>query len=88
MKLDFRKAAVCVRTVSVTELRHNFAKIEVWLKCDDEIVIGKGNRVIAKLVPLPDYPDFAARRKKIFGDRALPVSVAEIAAWDRSRGIS
>jgi len=87
VKRDLRLAAGSARTVSVTELRHNFAKIEAWLKQGDDVVIRKRNRPVAKLVPLPDYPDFAARQRKIFANKVLPVSGAEIVAWDRSRGI-
>jgi hypothetical protein len=28
-------------------------------------------------------PDFAARRRKIFGDKQMPITGAEIVAWDR-----
>jgi len=88
MKPHSKIAAASVRTVSVTELRDNFAKIEIWLGQGQEVVILKRNRPVAKLLPLPDYPDFAAQRREIFGDKVLPVSGAEIVAWDRDRDFS
>jgi antitoxin (DNA-binding transcriptional repressor) of toxin-antitoxin stability system len=78
-----------MKTATVRDLRYRFSEVEASLKQGEEIVIRKRNRVIAKLVPFrpkpaaADYPDFAARQKKIFGDRVLPVSGAEIVAWDR-----
>jgi hypothetical protein len=47
--------------------------------------------VIAKLVPIrpkpeaPYLPDFAARRRKIFGRKKMSVTGAEIMAWDRGQ---
>jgi antitoxin (DNA-binding transcriptional repressor) of toxin-antitoxin stability system len=78
-----------MKTATVRDLRYHFSEVEARLRQGEEIVIRKRNRIIAKLVPMPpasrnpDYPDFAARQKEIFGDRVLPVSGAEIVAWDR-----
>ncbi|HEV2424045.1 MAG TPA: type II toxin-antitoxin system prevent-host-death family antitoxin [Terriglobia bacterium] len=78
-----------MKTATVRDLRYHFSEVEARLRQGEEIVIRKRNRPIAKLVPLPpqpeagDYPDFAARQKKIFGNKVLPVSGAEIVAWDR-----
>ncbi len=78
-----------MRTATVRDLRYRFAEVEASLKQGEEIVIRKRTRPIAKLVPIAaktatvDYPDFAAQRRQIFGDRVLPVTVAEIVAWDR-----
>jgi antitoxin (DNA-binding transcriptional repressor) of toxin-antitoxin stability system len=78
-----------MKTATVRDLRYHFSEIEARLRQGEEIVIRKRKRVIAKLVPLPtapesrDYPDFAARQRRIFGDKVVPVSGAEIVAWDR-----
>ena len=78
-----------MKTATVRDLRYHFSEIEARLRHGEEIVIRKRKQVIAKLIPIrpkpesADYPDFAARQKKIFGDRVLPVSGAEIVAWDR-----
>jgi antitoxin (DNA-binding transcriptional repressor) of toxin-antitoxin stability system len=78
-----------MKTATVRDLRYHFSEVEARLRQGEEIVIRKRKRVIAKLVPVPtqadptDYPDFAARQRKIFGDRVLPVTGAEIVAWDR-----
>ena len=78
-----------MKSATVRDLRYHFSEIEARLKQGEEIVIRKRKRVIAKLVPLPpepeaaDYPDFAARQSKIFGNRVLPETGAQIVAWDR-----
>ncbi|HUI41564.1 MAG TPA: prevent-host-death protein [Terriglobia bacterium] len=78
-----------MKSATVRDLRYHFSEIEARLKHGEEIVIRKRKRVIAKLVPLrseaqtAEYPDFAAQRRRIFGDRILPVTGAEIVAWDR-----
>jgi antitoxin (DNA-binding transcriptional repressor) of toxin-antitoxin stability system len=80
-----------MKTATVRDLRYHFSEIEARLRQGEEIVIRKRKQVIAKLVPVPnqadstDYPDFAARQRKIFGDRVLPVTGAEIVAWDRGQ---
>ena len=78
-----------MKTATVRDLRYHFSEIEARLRQGEEIVIRKRKRVIAKLVPLApkpeatDYPDFAARQRTIFGDKVLPVTGAQIVAWDR-----
>lgn len=78
-----------MKTVAVRDLRHHFSEIEARLKQGEEIVIRKRNHVIAKLVPLSphpetmDYPDFAARQRRIFGDKVLPATGVELVTQDR-----
>jgi len=75
---------------SVRDLRYDFKKIERLLLRGEEIQITKRRRVIARLVPeseavKKEMPDFAARVRKIFGDKMLAVSGAELIARDRDR---
>jgi len=78
-----------MKSATVRDLRFHFSEIEARLRQGEEIEIRKRNRPIAKLVPLrpdagkPYMPDFAARRRKIFGDKQMPITGAEIVAWDR-----
>lgn len=81
-----------MKTATVRDLRFHFSEIEARLRQGEEIVIRKRQRVIAKLVPFregstkePYLPDFAARRRKIFGDKVMPVTAAELVAWDRGQ---
>lgn len=71
------------------DLRYDFAKVERLLQHGQEVEITKRNKVIARLVPVkraePVRPDVMARLKKIYGDKILEVSGAELLAWDRDR---
>ncbi len=78
-----------MKSATVRDLRFRFSEIEARLRQGEEIEIRKRKRVIAKLVPVrpeaekPYLPDFAARQRKIFGDKVMSVTGAEIVAWDR-----
>jgi antitoxin (DNA-binding transcriptional repressor) of toxin-antitoxin stability system len=75
---------------SVRDLRYEFKKIERLLRQGEEIQITKRRRVIARLVPesveaVKTMPDFRARVRKIYGDKMLAVSGADLLAADRDR---
>jgi antitoxin (DNA-binding transcriptional repressor) of toxin-antitoxin stability system len=75
---------------SVRDLRYEFKKIERLLRQGEEIQITKRRRVIARLVPegveaVKKMPDFRARVRKIYGDKMLAVSGADLLAADRDR---
>jgi antitoxin (DNA-binding transcriptional repressor) of toxin-antitoxin stability system len=75
---------------SVRDLRYQFKKIERLLRQGEEIQITKRRRVIARLVPegveaVKKMPDFRARVRKIYGDKMLAVSGADLLAADRDR---
>jgi antitoxin (DNA-binding transcriptional repressor) of toxin-antitoxin stability system len=75
---------------SVRDLRYDFKKIEHLLLHGEEIQITKRRRVIARLVPESEevkkkMPDFRARIRKIYGDKVLAVSGADLISADRDR---
>jgi len=76
-------------TATVRDLRYRFAEIESRLQKGESIEIRKRKRVIARLLPMGPktgtYPDFAARRKRIFGDKIVSRTGAELLASDRDR---
>jgi antitoxin (DNA-binding transcriptional repressor) of toxin-antitoxin stability system len=79
-----------MKTASIRDLRYSFKKIERLLRQGEEIQITKRRRVIARLVPengdTPhELPDFLGRLRRIYGDKMLKVSGAELIAQDRSR---
>jgi antitoxin (DNA-binding transcriptional repressor) of toxin-antitoxin stability system len=81
-----------MRTVTVRELRNSFSKLEAWLAEGERIRIEKRGQPIAELRGLaggssgqPVKPDFAARRKAIWGDRLFSdAEVAEMRAAELS----
>jgi antitoxin (DNA-binding transcriptional repressor) of toxin-antitoxin stability system len=66
-------------SVNIRQLRDT-RRLKAWLRAGKTVELRERDRLIARIVPETDdkvkpvqYPDFAARRKKIFGDRMLPV---------------
>jgi antitoxin (DNA-binding transcriptional repressor) of toxin-antitoxin stability system len=79
-----------MKRASVRDLRYDFPKVEKLLAQGESIEITKRNQVIGTLTPVSApkkivLPDFRARIKKIYGDKVLNVSGAEVVRWDRDR---
>jgi antitoxin (DNA-binding transcriptional repressor) of toxin-antitoxin stability system len=68
-----------MKTANVRQLRHDFGSVMDWIAEGQQVEIVKKGKVIALLSPPPPpakpkkfkLPGFAARRKRIFGDRVL-----------------
>ena len=69
-------------SVNIRQLRDT-RRLKAWLRAGETVELRERDRVIARIVPangdLPpaEMPDFAARAKKIFGDRVFPNAVIE-----------
>ena len=79
-----------MKRASVRDLRYDFPKVEKMLKRGETIEITKRNQVVARLVPAEgarkiEVPDFGARLKRIFGDRMLEPTGAELIRQDRDK---
>lgn len=78
-----------MKTATIRDLRYRFTEIEARLRVGEEIEIRRRKQVIARLVPVRpkpgDYPDFGARQRKIFGDKIVARTGAELVASDRDR---
>jgi prevent-host-death family protein len=75
---------------TVRDLRYRFSKVEDLLHEGEQIQITKRGRPVAMLIPVCGQPparrpDFLARLRKIYGDKTLEVSGAELLAEERSR---
>jgi len=71
-----------MKTANVRQLRHDFGSVMDWIAEGQQVEIVKKGKVIALLSPPPPaepkkfkLPDFAARQKRIFGDRVLPGNI-------------
>ncbi len=66
-----------MHSINIRQLRDT-RRLKDWLNAGQSIELRERDRVIARIVPvngteaLAEMPDFAARRKKIFGGRVLP----------------
>ena len=64
-------------SMNIRQLRDT-RRLKTWLRAGNTVELRERDRVIARIVPERqevaqlEYQDFAARRKKIFGDRVLP----------------
>jgi antitoxin (DNA-binding transcriptional repressor) of toxin-antitoxin stability system len=79
-----------MKRASVRDLRYDFPKVERMLAEGEPIEITKRNQVIGTLTPVNavkkvEFPDFMARLKKIYGNKVLKVTGAELVRWDRDR---
>jgi antitoxin (DNA-binding transcriptional repressor) of toxin-antitoxin stability system len=75
-------------SMNIRQLRDT-RRLKAWLRQGNTVELRERDRVIAHIVPAkPDqapvqWPDFAARRKRIFGTRVLPG--ADIVIEERGR---
>ena len=77
---------ISMPSVNIRQLRES-KKLKEWLRAGKTVELRERNEVIGEIVPKSrenrpvQYPDFAARARKILGDRILPNPVLE----DRGR---
>lgn len=79
-----------MKTITVRDLRYQFPKVERMLREGQDIEVTKRRRVIARLVPERPaveaaLPDFLAQLRKIYGNKKLKVSGAELLEKERDR---
>jgi hypothetical protein len=64
-------------SVNLRQLRDT-KQIKFWLQAGETVEVRERNKVLGEIVPKTqatrpaEWPDFAARRRGIFGDRILP----------------
>ena len=81
---------VSMPSVNVRQLRDS-RQLFKWLDAGEVVELKKRNRVVARIVPESPriepvkMPDFAARRRAIFGDRILTPVADLIADRENSR---
>ncbi len=79
---------VYMPSVNMRQLRDT-KKLKAWLRSGKTVELRERNKLIARIVPEREadkpvqWPDFAARRKEIFGDKILPG--ADIVIEERGR---
>jgi prevent-host-death family protein len=71
-----------MKSANVRQLRHDFGSVMNWVADGEQVEIVKTGKIIALLSPPPSpkpkkikLPDFAARQKRIFGDKVLPGNI-------------
>jgi antitoxin (DNA-binding transcriptional repressor) of toxin-antitoxin stability system len=78
----------CMPSVNIRQLRDT-KRLKAWLRAGKIVELRERDAVIARIVPEGspaqprNWPDFAALRKEIFGDRILPG--ADVVSEERGR---
>ena len=80
-----------MQSITLRQLRDT-KKVKAWLKAGVHIEVRERNQVLGDLVPRTpptlspaEWPDFAARRRAIFGDRVLTPVADLLADRENSR---
>ncbi len=74
--------------MNIRQLRDT-RRLKAWLRAGKTVELWERDRLIARIVPAGvapqprEWPDFAAMRKEIFGDRILPG--ADLVIQERGR---
>jgi antitoxin (DNA-binding transcriptional repressor) of toxin-antitoxin stability system len=77
-------------SINIRQLRDT-PRLKAWLRAGKTVELRERNRPIGRIVPAAPpaaqrpWPDFAARRRKILGDRVLPGADLVIEERERSR---
>ena len=79
-----------MKTATVADLRNHFRRVSAWIEEGEAVQITRNGRAFARLVPAAQakkkkivWPDFAARRREIWGDRKFSAKeVAEMRAYE------
>jgi len=79
-----------MQSVTVREFCREFSrKVEAPLRRGETLIHRKRKEILGRIVPeraeAREYPDFAARQKKIFGDRVINFNFAEFLREQRNR---
>lgn len=68
-----------MKTATVRQIRHDFGTVLNWVEDGEQVKVSKRGKIVALITPPPapkpvrpkKRPDFAARLKRIYGDKAL-----------------
>ena len=77
-------------TATIADLRNNFRRVSAWIDDGQPVEITRHGKPFARLVPDTGpkkkkvvWPDFAAQRREIWGDRVFSAKeVAEMDAYE------
>ena len=79
-----------MRKATIRDLRYHFSRVEDILQQEQEVQITRRKRVIARLLPpqpapKATRPDFLARLRRIYGEKILTPTGAQLLAGERDR---
>lgn len=68
-----------MKTATIRQIRHDFSTVLDWIEDGEQVEVSKRGKIVALITPPPPpkpkrpkkRPDFAARLKRIYGDKVL-----------------
>jgi len=74
-----------MKTAELEDLKRDTSQLDAFVNGHESIHLMVGGRAVALLTPLPkraeakkvQWPDFAAQRRAVFGDRVLPAGTVQ-----------
>ena len=68
-----------MKTATVRQIRHDFGTVLSWVEEGEHVEVSKRGKIVALITPPPaprtvrprKRPDFAARLKRIYGDKVF-----------------
>src|SRR5437868_9224103 len=75
-----------MKTASVQQLTEQWPQILRWLAAGEEVHVTEQNKVVAKVVPAREQPDFLARAKAIWGEHPLGKPLSALVSEARGGG--
>lgn len=68
-----------MKTATIRQIRHDFGTVLNWVEEGEQVEVSKRGKIVALITPPPapkparakKRPDFAARLKRIYGDKVL-----------------
>ena len=72
-----------MKTATVRQIRHDFGTVLHWVEDGEQVEVSKRGKIVALITAPPapkpvrpkKRPDFAARLKRIYGDKVLPGNI-------------
>lgn len=81
-----------MKTATVRQIRNDFPEVLAWVEKGEEVTVLSRNRPVARLCPPRPQaptafkpPDFAARARRIFGNKRTQLSNIVLEERERSR---
>ena len=68
-----------MKTATVNELGRSLGTVLDWVKAGEEVEVTEGDKPVALISPprrRVQHPDYAARLKRIFGDKVIPAEAS------------
>lgn len=67
-----------MKTATIRQIRHDFSTVLSWVEDGEQVEVTNRGKIVAliiapkpKFAPIKKRPDFAARLKRIYGDKVL-----------------